>query len=184
MARRRAADVRRDDRRDAGARAIVAKRIAGSRRRPALASAGGAFAPRTEAASCVDGKPSRLSAGPLPEGAAFDPGSGVFTWTPTWAQLGSHEIDFGATDVADVTVHHAVVIDVSRNLRAIKEIDRERRFAIVEPGVIHDQLTSITEPQMNLTFAPMHITVSAVRSTASRDGRGGERRQKARAAAS
>jgi FAD/FMN-containing dehydrogenase/Fe-S oxidoreductase len=58
------------------------------------------------------------------------------------------------TSLSGETVNHAVVIDVSRNLRAIKEIDREQRFAIVEPGVIHDQLTAITEPQMNLTFAP------------------------------
>jgi FAD/FMN-containing dehydrogenase/Fe-S oxidoreductase len=58
------------------------------------------------------------------------------------------------TSLSGETVNHAVVIDVSRKLRAIKEINREERYAVVEPGVIHDQLTAITEPQMNLTFAP------------------------------
>jgi FAD/FMN-containing dehydrogenase/Fe-S oxidoreductase len=58
------------------------------------------------------------------------------------------------TSLSGETTNHAVVIDVSRNLRAIKEINESERYAIVEPGVIHDQLTAITEPQMNLTFAP------------------------------
>ena len=58
------------------------------------------------------------------------------------------------TSLSGETVNHAVVIDVSRNLRAIREINERERYAIVEPGVIHDQLTSITEPRMNLTFAP------------------------------
>jgi FAD/FMN-containing dehydrogenase/Fe-S oxidoreductase len=58
------------------------------------------------------------------------------------------------TSLSGETVNHAVVIDISRSLRAIKEIDEAGRFAIVEPGVIHDQLTSITESDLNLTFAP------------------------------
>src|ERR671924_1008168 len=58
------------------------------------------------------------------------------------------------TSLSGETTNHAVVIDISRNLRAIKEINERERYALVEPGVIHDQLTSITEPQMNLTFAP------------------------------
>src|SRR5882672_4012801 len=58
MARRRAADARRDDRCDAGASAIVRTGIAGRRRRPALTSAGRAVAPRTQTASRVGGEPS------------------------------------------------------------------------------------------------------------------------------
>ena len=58
------------------------------------------------------------------------------------------------TSLSGETTNHAVVIDVSRNLRGIKEIDEQERYAIVEPGVIHDQLTAITEPRMHLTFAP------------------------------
>src|SRR6266540_3261545 len=56
MARRRAADANRDDRCDAGASAIVRAGIAGSRRRPALASAGRALAPRTPTASRAGGE--------------------------------------------------------------------------------------------------------------------------------
>src|SRR5436190_23162172 len=62
MARRRAADARRDDRCDAGASAIVRARIAGGRRRPALTSSGRAVAPRTQAAICVGREPSRSPA--------------------------------------------------------------------------------------------------------------------------
>jgi FAD/FMN-containing dehydrogenase/Fe-S oxidoreductase len=58
------------------------------------------------------------------------------------------------TSLSGETTNHAVVIDVSRHLREIKEINERERYAIVEPGVIHDQLTGITEPRMNLTFAP------------------------------
>lgn len=58
------------------------------------------------------------------------------------------------TSLSGETVNHAVVIDTSKHLRTIVEINEAERYAIVEPGVIHDQLTSITEPQMNLTFAP------------------------------
>src|SRR6185369_1644266 len=62
MVRRRAADVRRDGRRDAGGSAIVHAGIAGRRRRPALAAAGRAIAPRAETPVRI-GKPSRSPAG-------------------------------------------------------------------------------------------------------------------------
>jgi FAD/FMN-containing dehydrogenase/Fe-S oxidoreductase len=58
------------------------------------------------------------------------------------------------TSLSGETVNHAVVVDCSRNLRGIREINPAEQYAIVEPGVIHDQLTAITEQQMNLTFAP------------------------------
>src|SRR5919109_2911937 len=58
------------------------------------------------------------------------------------------------TSLSGETVNHAVVIDVSRNLRAIREVNAEQRYAIVEPGVIHDQLTDRTEAELNLTFPP------------------------------
>ena len=70
------------------------------------------------------------------------------------------------TSLSGETVNHAVVIDVSRSLRAIREINERERYAIVEPGVIHDQLTSITEPRMNLTFAPDTPRTSTRRSAA------------------
>jgi FAD/FMN-containing dehydrogenase len=58
------------------------------------------------------------------------------------------------TSLSGETVNHAVVIDTSRNLRTIKEINADERYAIVEPGVIHDQLTDSTESELHLTFAP------------------------------
>ena len=39
-------------------------------------------------------------------------------------------------------------------MRHIKELDPERRIAVVEPGVVHDQLTNPTEARWNLTFGP------------------------------
>jgi FAD/FMN-containing dehydrogenase/Fe-S oxidoreductase len=48
----------------------------------------------------------------------------------------------------------AVVIDVSKHMREIVQIDPERRFARVQPGLIRDDLTRRTEERHRLTFAP------------------------------
>ena len=58
------------------------------------------------------------------------------------------------TGLAGQTCNVAVVIDHSRHMRTIKELDPERRIAVVEPGVVHDQLTNVTEERWNLTFGP------------------------------
>src|SRR3954471_17665974 len=58
------------------------------------------------------------------------------------------------TGLAGQTCNVAVVIDHSRHMRTIKEMDPERRVAVVEPGVVHDQLTNVTEQRWNLTFGP------------------------------
>ncbi|MGN6274965.1 MAG: FAD-binding and (Fe-S)-binding domain-containing protein [Solirubrobacterales bacterium] len=58
------------------------------------------------------------------------------------------------TGIAGSTVNTAVVIDASKYMRGIVEIDPERRVARVQPGVIRDQLASICEERHNLTFAP------------------------------
>jgi hypothetical protein len=36
--------------------------------------------------------------GALPSGAAFDPASGTFTWTPDGTQAGTYTVTFTATD--------------------------------------------------------------------------------------
>ncbi len=59
-----------------------------------------------------------------------------------------------ATSLSGETTNRAVVIDVSKKLRKIVEVDPERRIARVEPGVIRDQLAHVTEERFNLTFAP------------------------------
>src|SRR5436309_14378670 len=59
-----------------------------------------------------------------------------------------------ATSLAGQTCNVAVVIDHSKHLREIVEVDAERGTARVQPGVIHDQLTNMTEERFRLTFAP------------------------------
>ncbi len=49
--------------------------------------------------------------GTLPEGAAFDPATGVFQWTPQEEQTGSHSIVFTAAD-AHETTEKLIQIDV------------------------------------------------------------------------
>jgi FAD/FMN-containing dehydrogenase/Fe-S oxidoreductase len=58
------------------------------------------------------------------------------------------------TGLAGQTVNVAVVLDASKRLRQIHELDGERRFARVEPGVIRDQLAELAEERNQLTFAP------------------------------
>jgi FAD/FMN-containing dehydrogenase/Fe-S oxidoreductase len=59
-----------------------------------------------------------------------------------------------ATSLAGQTANVAVVLDTSKYMREIVEVDPERRIARVQPGVIRDQLAEITEERHNLTFAP------------------------------
>jgi FAD/FMN-containing dehydrogenase/Fe-S oxidoreductase len=59
----------------------------------------------------------------------------------------------GATDLAGSTCNAAVVIDMSKYLNRVLEIDWHERWALVEPGVVLDDLRSRTE-QRQLTFGP------------------------------
>ena len=59
-----------------------------------------------------------------------------------------------ATSLAGQTCNVAIVIDHSKYLREIVELDATRRIARVEPGVIRDQLADRAEDEHNLTFAP------------------------------
>jgi FAD/FMN-containing dehydrogenase/Fe-S oxidoreductase len=59
----------------------------------------------------------------------------------------------GGTSLAGQCVNVAVVIDFSKYLHNVLEIDRERRQARVQPGTILDHLRSQTE-QFHLTFGP------------------------------
>ncbi|HXV06238.1 MAG TPA: FAD-linked oxidase C-terminal domain-containing protein [Solirubrobacterales bacterium] len=59
-----------------------------------------------------------------------------------------------ATGLAGQTVNTAVVIDASKYLRGIHELDGERRLARVEPGVVRDRLAELAEERHQLTFAP------------------------------
>ena len=59
-----------------------------------------------------------------------------------------------ATSLSGETTNVAVVIDTSKHMREILEVDPERRTARVQPGVIRDQLSNQTEAEHELTFAP------------------------------
>ena len=59
-----------------------------------------------------------------------------------------------ATSLSGETTNVAVVIDTSKHMREIIEVDAERRIARVQPGVIRDQLSNQTEADHELTFAP------------------------------
>ncbi len=58
------------------------------------------------------------------------------------------------TSLAGQSCNVAVVLDASKHMRRIVEIDPERRTATAEPGVVRDQLASECERRYGLTFAP------------------------------
>jgi FAD/FMN-containing dehydrogenase/Fe-S oxidoreductase len=59
----------------------------------------------------------------------------------------------GGTGLAGQTCNTAVVIDMSKYMRTILEIDPERRIACVQPGVVLDVLRDAAE-RSHLTFGP------------------------------
>jgi FAD/FMN-containing dehydrogenase/Fe-S oxidoreductase len=58
------------------------------------------------------------------------------------------------TSLSGETTNVAVVIDNSKYMREILEVDAARGRARVQPGVIRDQLAHMTEAEHDLTFAP------------------------------
>ncbi len=72
----------------------------------------------------------------------------------TAAEFGVPVLPRGAgTSLAGQTVGHAVVMDLSRHLRSIIEIDAEQRVARVQPGVVQEQLNLAARPH-GLMFGP------------------------------
>ena len=65
----------------------------------------------------------------------------------------------GGTGLAGQTCNEAVVLDFSKYMRRIVELDPSRRIARVEPGVICDELTAAAEPHA-LTWGPKPATHS------------------------
>jgi FAD/FMN-containing dehydrogenase/Fe-S oxidoreductase len=59
-----------------------------------------------------------------------------------------------ATSLTGATTNVAVVIDHSKYLREIEEVNADGGYAWVQPGVIRDQLADLTEEEHHLTFAP------------------------------
>jgi FAD/FMN-containing dehydrogenase/Fe-S oxidoreductase len=60
----------------------------------------------------------------------------------------------GGTGLAGQTTNVAVVIDFSKYLNRVLEIDPERKLARVEPGLILDHLRHQAESEHQLTFGP------------------------------
>ncbi|HEV2093918.1 MAG TPA: FAD-linked oxidase C-terminal domain-containing protein [Rubrobacter sp.] len=58
------------------------------------------------------------------------------------------------TSLSGETTNVAVIIDTSKKMREILEVNPDEGYAWVEPGVIRDQLSDKTEADHNLTFAP------------------------------
>jgi FAD/FMN-containing dehydrogenase/Fe-S oxidoreductase len=60
----------------------------------------------------------------------------------------------GGTSLAGQCCNVAVVLDFSKYLNEILEIDPERRLARVQPGVVLDHLRNVAEREHRLTFGP------------------------------
>jgi FAD/FMN-containing dehydrogenase/Fe-S oxidoreductase len=58
------------------------------------------------------------------------------------------------TSLAGQTTNATVIVDVSRHMREILEVDPQRRLARVQPGVIRDQLAKPLESEHGLSFPP------------------------------
>src|SRR5919198_3194940 len=59
----------------------------------------------------------------------------------------------GGTSLAGQTVGEAVVIDMSKHLNRVLEVNTEERWALVEPGVVQEQLNLYLRP-MGFLFGP------------------------------
>ena len=66
----------------------------------------------------------------------------------------------GGTSIAGQVVGNGIVVDVSRHMNRILEINAEERYAWVEPGVVRDEL--------NLTLKPYGLFFSPETSTSNR----------------
>jgi FAD/FMN-containing dehydrogenase/Fe-S oxidoreductase len=58
------------------------------------------------------------------------------------------------TSLSGETTNVAVVLDTSKYMREILEVNAEESYAWVQPGVVRDDLSDMTEEKYNLTFAP------------------------------
>jgi PKD repeat protein len=85
----------------------------------------------TVTASDPDGDVVTLSAAVLPAGATFTPGTGAFSWTPTFDQAGDYAVTFTATDSDGQLDSEAITITVNN-------VDRPAAV-LLDPGMIDDE---------------------------------------------
>ena len=65
----------------------------------------------------------------------------------------------GGTSLAGQTVNHAIVIDFSKHLNQVIEVNREEQWARVQPGIVLEQLNKHLAP-FNLQYAPDPTTAN------------------------
>jgi FAD/FMN-containing dehydrogenase/Fe-S oxidoreductase len=65
----------------------------------------------------------------------------------------------GGTSLAGQTVGHAVVMDMSKYLNRVLHVNREERWALVEPGVVQEQINLHLQP-MGFLFGPDTATAN------------------------
>ena len=59
----------------------------------------------------------------------------------------------GGTSLAGQTVNHAIVLDFSKHMNRVLEVDREGLWCRVQPGLVQDELNAHVRP-MGLLFGP------------------------------
>jgi FAD/FMN-containing dehydrogenase/Fe-S oxidoreductase len=64
----------------------------------------------------------------------------------------------GGTSLAGECCNVAVVMDFSKHLTAVESVDRQRRLAVVQPGIVLDELNKQTRPHGRLVFGPKPAT--------------------------
>ncbi|HZA24466.1 MAG TPA: FAD-binding oxidoreductase, partial [Dehalococcoidia bacterium] len=65
----------------------------------------------------------------------------------------------GGTSLAGQCVNHAIVIDFSKYMNQLLEVNQEEHWARVQPGIVLDQLNRLLAPY-NLQYAPDPTTAS------------------------
>ena len=67
-------------------------------------------------------QPLSLSVAGMPEGARFDPATGLYEWTPTDRDLGSSKISFSARNSLDAAVTKTVTVNVVSGEPVLREL--------------------------------------------------------------
>ena len=65
----------------------------------------------------------------------------------------------GGTSLAGQTVNHAIVIDFSKHLNQVLEVNREEQWARIQPGIVLEQLNKHLA-SFNLQYAPDPTTAN------------------------
>jgi uncharacterized protein (TIGR03437 family) len=113
----------------------------------------------TVSAADPGGQPVILSAGTLPAGAAFDPNSGAFSWTPAAAQQGVYTVAFTATDSTSASSSGSVTVYVDSGVPVVSRVVNaaSQMQPACSPGavasVLGRWLGSATQPASDLTGA-------------------------------